>query len=180
MNWLWYTIGGTFFVISVITVLLTVVIFKRRNNSNGSWSRENDREEEYYKKSLKTFCCTSQVTFEDSVEKSKVNNKPQIELKQSESFRKTNSNLDDFSESLIGTIDRLLIQQQQIKANTLSKESNTSNNAPCTSASILNDIDYSKSHNITEDASYNNKLAPQLPLSIIKNDFDYKKNHPDF
>ena len=166
MSWLWYTIGCTFLVIGVIAMLLAFVILKRRNNINGSWSRDNDREEEYYKKSLKTFCCTSQVTFEESVEKPKVEIiQPKSELKQpqkAELFRKINHTSEEFSESLFGTIDRLLSSQEQQHRISDSANDTAQTNDACTSASLYNEVRRGNESKIQ-------KSYPPLPLNIIKN-----------
>jgi hypothetical protein len=169
MSWLWYTIGCTFLVIGVIALLLAFIILKRRNNINGSWSRDNDREE-YYKKNLKTFCCTSEITFEETVEKPKVEIiQPKLELKQCqkmESFRKN----EEFSESLFGTIDRLLSSQDQQNRNT---DSPNDTSAACTSASLYKEVRKS-----SEDV--NNKPYPPMSLTIIRDKKDSDKKKSEF
>ena len=183
MNWLWYTIGGTFLVIGIIAVFLAIIILKRKNNINGSWSRENEREDEYYKKGLKTFCCTSQLTIEENAEKAEKVvtveiSQPKIELKQcqkSESFRKVITSNEEFSESLFGTIDRLLSTTEIEDRKSCMINDFSQNTVACTSASLYKEVEIRKANEHTL-----NKAYPPVSLNIIKREIDNKKTLSDF
>ena len=116
MNWLWYTISGSFIVIGFLSLVILIVVIKRRA-SNGFWSREHDLDSGRNKKKKKasTLCCTSNGGHdEDSIETTK--NNFNLELKQchlnNESFSQSPVHGDEYStNSLYGTIDRLIVKK---------------------------------------------------------------------
>ena len=122
MNWLWYTISGCFLVIGILSLIILFVILKRRA-SNGFWSRENevDTNKNKKKKSSK-LCCSASANEEDLIDATKSNFN--LELKQCNirSVDRYHSGLatlngagDEYStNSLYGTIDRLIVRKQQV------------------------------------------------------------------
>ena len=119
MNWLWYTISGSFMVIGFLSLMILIVIVKRRA-SNGFWSRENDIDNLSKIKKPKTSslsCCKKSANEEEFADATK-NNNFNLELKQchikNEKFHSTIS-CDDYStNSLYGTIDRLIIKKNNV------------------------------------------------------------------
>ena len=125
MNWLWYTISGCFLVIGILSLIILFVILKRRA-SNGFWSRENEvmnDTSKNKKKKTSKLCCSASANEEDLIDATKSNFN--LELKQC-NIRSVdryhhgnggalNSGGDEYStNSLYGTIDRLIVRKQQV------------------------------------------------------------------
>ena len=156
MNWLWYTISGSFLSLGIISLLILIVIVKKRA-SNGFWSREHDLENirRNNKNKPSTFCCSTNGNDEDSIEVTK--NNFNLELKQcninNDSFSQSPINCDEYSQnSLYGTIDRLIVKK---------------NGTSCSSSS-KSGVMYTNNYNsITKDPKMRNSTS-----YIINNDDD--------
>lgn len=166
MNWLWYTISSVFFVIGFIFLIILVVIIKRRA-SNGFWSRENEIESSLNKGSCKTIsssnklvkkslnsklCFSTSTNEEDFIDATKSNFN--LELKQCHLRNdRFHSACDEFStNSLYGTIDRLIVKK----------------NVPSSATSSQSAILYTNNYNsITKDPKMRN-----TPSYIISNEED--------
>lgn len=119
MNWLWYTISGSFIVIGTLSLMILIVIVKKRA-SNGYWSRENDLQNvNKLKKTNSKLCCSGNANEEDLIDATKSNFNLELkqchlrnEMKLTSATAPGVNSADEYStNSLYGTIDRLIVKK---------------------------------------------------------------------
>lgn len=172
MNWLWYTISGSFLVIGLLALIILSVILKRRA-SNGFWSRENDLTSGKAKKKSTTsrLCCASNANEEDLVDATKSN--INLELKQcnlrNDRFHSAIQSDEYSTNSLYGTIDRLIVKKSQIVATASGASSSTSSQSGIICANNF--------HSITKDPRLRNSPASYMINNTNEDTFEKTEIH---
>ena len=126
VNWIWYVISGSFLL--TITIVLSVFgLFMKRRSQNGFWSRENELNKKSDSKGLRCFSIFNNENTNEFLDTN--TSRYSLELKQCQAKEEKYINplsIEDYlSNSLYGTINRLITKQQVIESLSASSQSAT-------------------------------------------------------